>query len=472
MGLLTFSACSSGTQSKENKKTSDSISTVADQPETKPKPHFSTGKIIDTVVCQSDSSLFYALYLPSDYTTAKKWPVIYFFDPHGAGKLPLTKYQQLAATYHFILVGFYNSHNGLDFNLINRRVQTLLNDTYQNLSIDANRIYTAGFSGGAKVAGLIAGYDGNIAGVIACGAGLPQVNQPLQYQFNYIGIAGLTDFNYTGLEAQDEQLEKAHFRHQLLTFDGKHERPPKTTMQLAFDWLQVNAMKTNLIPKNDSLLKAIKAGFEKKITRYRKEKDTYKRYLACKAMCNYLEGLADVKMYEKELDSLSNTVEIQHAEKQKTMFAQKEMQLKQKYMHDLATKSEDWWKSEVPQLHALIRKSKTKDEAFMYKRVLSFLSLAGYMQASNALKQKNAEAAQRFIYIFTMVDPKNPDHSYLSACLDAQNGNKPRFLEDLRQAVKLGFDDYNRLKQDNDLTPFKSDKEYKKIIKSMHKNIK
>ena len=34
------------------------------------------GKVIENVVCEKDSSESYALYLPSNYTPARPWPVI------------------------------------------------------------------------------------------------------------------------------------------------------------------------------------------------------------------------------------------------------------------------------------------------------------------------------------------------------------------------------------------------------------
>jgi len=47
-------------------------------------------------------------------------------------------------------------------------------DTHARFSPDEKQVYTTGFSGGARVAvSMVRGLPGEVAGVIACGAGFP-----------------------------------------------------------------------------------------------------------------------------------------------------------------------------------------------------------------------------------------------------------------------------------------------------------
>src|SRR5487761_2262382 len=75
---------------------------------------FETGKVIPHVVCKADAGQSYALYIPAK-GNHELLPVIYFFDPHGDGSLPLNKYKALADEYNFILIGSNNSKNGNDW---------------------------------------------------------------------------------------------------------------------------------------------------------------------------------------------------------------------------------------------------------------------------------------------------------------------------------------------------------------------
>src|SRR5690349_7723917 len=78
--------------------TSAVIATTADS--------FPAGKIIEHIICRGDATQSYALYIPP---RNEKFTVIYFFDPHGDGALPLKKYKSLADKYNFVLIGSNNS---------------------------------------------------------------------------------------------------------------------------------------------------------------------------------------------------------------------------------------------------------------------------------------------------------------------------------------------------------------------------
>jgi hypothetical protein len=75
---------------------------------------FPRGEIIQKVSCLSDAEQSYALYLPTAYTPAKRWPIIYCFDPAARGSLPLERFRQAAEKYGLIIVGSNNSRNGPD----------------------------------------------------------------------------------------------------------------------------------------------------------------------------------------------------------------------------------------------------------------------------------------------------------------------------------------------------------------------
>ena len=51
------------------------------------KDSFETGKVINSVNCNNNSSQSFALYLPKNYSVSATYPVIYFFDAHASGRL-------------------------------------------------------------------------------------------------------------------------------------------------------------------------------------------------------------------------------------------------------------------------------------------------------------------------------------------------------------------------------------------------
>ncbi len=91
------------------------------------------GVIIDKVFCKSEPNQSYCLYLPTSYDVNKSHPVIYAFDPHGNGHIPVALMKNSAEKLGYIVVGSNNSRNGLGIDEINSIVNNLLADTQQKI---------------------------------------------------------------------------------------------------------------------------------------------------------------------------------------------------------------------------------------------------------------------------------------------------------------------------------------------------
>src|SRR5262249_6752711 len=124
------------------------------QPQAVPPP-LPTGQVIESVKCVDDASESYAVYLPSNYTAVKRWPIVYAFDPMARGRIPVSLYKEVAEKYGYILAASNNSRN-FSQESPSKAANALWQDTHLRFSLDPQRVYTAGFSGGARVAGMVA----------------------------------------------------------------------------------------------------------------------------------------------------------------------------------------------------------------------------------------------------------------------------------------------------------------------------
>src|SRR5213075_1314444 len=73
---------------------------------------FSPGKVIPKVTCAGNSQQSYALYLPSQFSPNKRWPIIYAFDPAARGQVAVEAIRAAAERYGYIVVASNNSRNG------------------------------------------------------------------------------------------------------------------------------------------------------------------------------------------------------------------------------------------------------------------------------------------------------------------------------------------------------------------------
>jgi poly(3-hydroxybutyrate) depolymerase len=182
------------------------------------------GQIIDDVACTDEPTQHYALYLPSNFTPDRAWPVILVFDPGGRGRRGVERYQAGAERYGYVVAGSNNSRNGpwkpgLD------AAKAMATDVAIRLPVDSKRIYTAGMSGGARVAMMVAlhpeviagGDHAEVAGVFASSAGFPPGEFRDSVPFPIFATAGTDDFNYLEVRTLDRTLKSPR---RLLIFEG------------------------------------------------------------------------------------------------------------------------------------------------------------------------------------------------------------------------------------------------------------
>src|SRR5258708_16787048 len=109
------------------------------------------GQIIDDVQCAADASQHYSLYLPSNFTPTRRWPVILAYDAGGRGRRAVERYKDGAEKYGYIVAGSNNSRNG-PWEISLNAAKAMTGDVDKRFPVDPKRIYTAGMSRRARVA--------------------------------------------------------------------------------------------------------------------------------------------------------------------------------------------------------------------------------------------------------------------------------------------------------------------------------
>jgi len=214
------------------------------------------GELIPKVACAAHPEQSYALYLPAHYTRAKTWPIIYAFDPAARGNLPVELMRDAAERYGYILAGSNNSRNGPSQPEA-EAAQAMLMDTQARFAIDNNRVYFAGFSGGARLAASLAQRCSCAAGVFLNGAGFSASSPPVtENKFAVFAAVGTLDFNYPEVVMLDAKLASLQYPHHLRRFDGPHQWAPANAADEALAWFQLIAMKEGREPRDESFIAA------------------------------------------------------------------------------------------------------------------------------------------------------------------------------------------------------------------------
>ncbi|MEP6535606.1 MAG: hypothetical protein ABJF23_09835 [Bryobacteraceae bacterium] len=208
------------------------------------------GRVMESVKCQADPSQSYALYLPLRYAPEHSWPVIFAFDPRARGRIPVEIYQAAAEKYGYIVAASNNSQNG-SWAVSMAAADAMINDVLRNFQVDEKRIYTAGMSGGARVAMGIALNSNRMAGVIASSAGYPDAKPRKCLSFILFGTAGTEDFNYLEMRQMDRALTTPHH---VSVFEGGHVWLSSSLAVEAVEFLELQAMKSGSKPVDQALV--------------------------------------------------------------------------------------------------------------------------------------------------------------------------------------------------------------------------
>jgi hypothetical protein len=264
------------------------------------------GQVIDDVPCARDPLQRYALFLPSNYTGRRAWPLLLAFHPAARGRAMVETYRDAAEKYGYIVAGSNNSRNG-PWEPSLASVQAMSDDLARRFSIDADRLYLTGHSGGARVALQVAIGTRTIAGVIASSAGYPDGKIRKSLPFVIFGTAGTEDFNYLEMRRLDRALTTPH---RLAIFPGGHALPPDEVVLEAIEWLELQAMKTGRRKRDEAFIEKLWDRRQRAVSAAGAPADTVR---LLRELVDDFNGLCDVSAAAARAAELSKQKEVRSA---------------------------------------------------------------------------------------------------------------------------------------------------------------
>ncbi len=442
------------------------------------------GKVIGKVNCRLDNQLSYALYIPSNFTEEKRWPVLFAFDAWARGPKVVELYRGAAEKYGFIVAASNDSRNGPP-EPIKRAINAVWYDIFTRFPVDKNRVYATGFSGGARVSSFLHLLSNSgCAGIIAVGAGLSlDIKKPEQMKgCNWYGIVGLADYNYRELMTLDQQLTKAGVQHFVDIIEGGHRWPEQVVVNRAVEWMIADGMKKGTWPMDKNLAELM---FQKSLGYGRQLEYEGKAYFASRAYGAYqklFNGLVDSAVTMKAWSE-----KLRAAKEYKKFLARDRAQLKEekslfrRFGKVLYTIENPVNPEKPVPLNAALKQlalndlfKESKDKKHLYERshaerILYDLGIKSGRRGDYYLEHGDYGKAWVLLEIATRIGtiPFIENRYFNLARVYAERGDKERALRNLKQAVKLGFKDREQLQKDPHLDSIRNDKEFKKLVSSL-----
>ena len=437
--------------------------------------HFEREKIIDSIIIKNSSET-YALYLPNAFKESELSSIVFIFEPMARVKIGIQPFIEAAEKYNYILVCSNNSKNGLyeeNFKIFYTLFEAVLN----TFKINPNLVYTAGLSGGSRLASAIAVVTKQIQGVIGCGAGfsLNLSQKPTIESFSYAGLVGDTDFNYQEMFTEQEWCSKFGVEHEIFTFEGDHSWPPSIQILKAFNWLELQAYKKGIKPTNNTIINdnyhenyVLAKSYENKnqielsVFEYERILRNYSRYYKLDSISSKIKELKKEKQYKKEV-KIRESIKIEEAKIYNVFFDRFFSEVKNK----IPDNNYKWWNKEFEKFDSKYLESEDPYLKKMGERVKFGIFVLSYEAAIEFFRTNDIKKAIYCHTLNTVIFPERP-YMFLRLSMDyALLSDEENMLVNLKKSIEKGFSDRDYILNSNEFSKFLENEEFKKVLNTM-----
>lgn len=436
------------------------------------------GTVIAKVVCRESTGQSYALYLPSTYSSDRKWPILYAFDSGARGLIPVERFKEAAERLGFIVAGSNNSRNG-PLQVAQDALIAVLNDTLARFSLEPRRLYVAGYSGGARVSVMAAmALPGQVAGVIGFGAGFPPAIKPsASLPFAFFGAAGTDDFNYPELVQLDQSLERLKLPHRFEVFEGAHEWPPEAVCARALEWMELQAMKSGIRPRDAALLEQLFARTLAAADADNSSGRLYHAWARYTALAVDFVGLRDVAVCRQKARDLERAAEVKQMaadldrsiERQWVMEGRIVELVKQAGPGQTGAQARADLLEAVRETKQLSGDATPRADRMAARRTLTSAWVQLDEAAAADVARGQLERAAIRYQVMAQIRPESPRAEYNLACVLARSGSRKAALDALRRAIDKGFADATLLKTDHDLDTLRNDAAFRLMLEALER---
>jgi len=414
----------------------------------------------------------FSLYLPNQFNANKLSSIVFIFDPVARGKVGIHPFIKAAEEYGYILVCSNNSRNGpfeKNFEIANRLFEKIFSD----FAINPKRVYTAGFSGGARLASTIAIMTEQIQGVIACGAGFSsyQIGFPDAIHFSYVAIVGDQDMNLLEMYKTKDYITKLKVSNELFVYEMNHKWPSQEQILPTFDWLQLEAYKKGIVPLTDTKIKTIYRNY------YRKAKNLEADHKLIYAVDEYKRIIKTFGKYFKldsihaNLNNLNNNNILKKEKKQLKSIFLKEANLTkmfaERFKNDITKKNINfkWWKSEINKLKKEEKTARPNKKKMLYRLLYKVFALA--IETVNVGKGVENSNQATFCYdLCILVYPKYHFPYFKQIENHINENDVSKALNYLEKLINSGYNDINAIKNNKMFESLKSNDRFIELIKN------
>ncbi|MFN7940867.1 MAG: hypothetical protein U0X73_04665 [Thermoanaerobaculia bacterium] len=429
------------------------------------------GELHPGVATLADPEITYELYLPPAFDPAKRWPLLFVFDPRRRGRFAAELFQGAAARWGWIVASSNDtlSDGPIEPNL--RAVNAMYPDLLRRLPVDPRRVYATGFSGGAILAWILGIKTGDLAGVISVGGRMPDGFEGAPPSFALWAAAGREDFNHDATKRLDEAAAKAGKPHRLEIFPGPHSWFTAGEVERALGWLELVAMRDGSRPVDPETVTTLLAADLEGAAALASAGDALGALRRYRAIAAGYAGLADVAAAEREAARLAGDPATARAEKDEAWGESFEIGARRRVGAAAGALASE---AAVPAharlvglvdvagLHRAAALPGARGEAGR-RALASARSQFAFYLVQRFFASRDWARARAALEVAVEIDPTNGVAWYNLACARARSGAAATAVQALARAAELGAVDWSQADEDADLESLRARADFREL---------
>ncbi len=390
---------------------------------------------------QTNPAISFSIYTPKNFSESQSLPVIYFFDPHADGKLPLDKYSALADELNLFLVGCNSSQNGMSMEESGAAANAMITDCSKRMPINTAAQIVAGFSGGSKVACVTAMQHHFLSGLIACSGSVFEENA-FADSLAIASVVGQKDFNYHEMVAFNKAVSSNP--HIYIETSNTHEWPPADAMKMAFQFQILQTVAQKKLASDESLVKKWRHEWNDVISHYEMKKDVNMTHQTLSNAVESFKTTGDISAWQNKLMVIEKSSDYnRYVTKQRNIIYQEKEMLKM-LKDAFVNQNISWWEKEISDLKTGEKQAGDPMISSMNGRLLGYIGIAAYSYSKQLVNENHKEAG-KVLAIYKTAEPDNAEGWFLSAVYEANNNHNEQALHDFQKALEKGFKEQSRI---------------------------
>ena len=432
------------------------------------------GGVTDSLQIPGTQSESYSIYLPRDYNSEKKWPLIFIFDPEGRGATTANLFRMAAESQQYIVASSNMDLKAKPVDSIVNTATSMINGVLQSFPVDTEQVYMAGMGEGAQIGSALTLLYKDLAGVLAVGNSFvnPQYldrNNP----YMFIGVAGNKDYMVYEMENYLRFFDDLDFPTDVYYFDGKEDEWPEArVISNAITGFTLEAIKEGKRPRDEEFIRNLFEAELEYAETLRRTRNYYEAYEKLDRMEDKYEYFGFEDRIEERKKALKRTsgYKSQKSDFRRAISTEKEQQEEYEYLlrSDIVTNNFEnigWWAYQIDELEK-IKEGSNEARANMAYRLLGYLDFVTKKEYDNIMKANVPIDTKIFISVLRTAINKEDPEAYLNIIsLAAADGDQETALLYLEDLLKMGYDDMESLYNIEGALELQFTPEYNKLVK-------